>query len=330
MKNSLRNNGSLESIPANSLHQDAVFGRKSFNKFMSAVGLMMLLLVGSLSFGQINSSMQVRGDINSFNGDNMTYRSTPTASWTTTILASSTNATSNFLFTPSSSYNPKWGAGSAISMNTKSTVYANGANSTYNQTSGKYYTFIMTDIGGGNNTSAYIFETSATPVSVSTVTQSVLASSVTVGQTVTITATTSATLPTGQGVFLRYTTDNFNSSTVVNMTGSSSTYTANIPSAANTANATVKYYVFTSGGTTPPAAADCDLATINLNNNSGSNYSYTVNTPTTVYLHNFNDITSAVTPPYTTNPTATSGTPTGVFASNLSNSSWTNGTARTF
>ena len=54
MKNSLRNNGSLESISVDSLHQDAVFGRKSFNKFVSALGLMMLLLVGVSSFGQTN------------------------------------------------------------------------------------------------------------------------------------------------------------------------------------------------------------------------------------------------------------------------------------
>ena len=42
--------------------------------------------------------------------------------------------------------------------------------------------------------------------------------------------------------------------------------------------------------------------------------------PVVLYLHNFND--GATSSPYNTSPTSTSGTPTGVFNSNLSSSSW--------
>ncbi len=90
----------------------------------------------------------------------------------------------------------------------------------------------------------------------------------------TITATLSDALSTGQGVYLRYTTNNFSTSTIVEMTGSSTSYTASIP--AQSAGATVKYYLFTSGSGLTISHADADLYTINLWNNSNSNYSYIV------------------------------------------------------
>ncbi|MGJ8744146.1 T9SS type A sorting domain-containing protein [Polaribacter sp.] len=96
------------------------------------------------------------------------------------------------------------------------------------------------------------------------------------GQTNTITAALNTSLPVGQGVYLRYTTDNFATSTVVGMTGSGVVYTADIPSAINTVSANVSYYVFTSGSAPTIAENDADWYTINLNNNSGTNYSYTV------------------------------------------------------
>lgn len=116
--------------------------------------------------------------------------------------------------------------------------------------------------------------------SVSTVTQSPISSSVYSGNSVTVTATLSGAFATGQAVYLRYTTNNFSSSTVVKMTGSETTYTASIPAQVQGTN--VKYYVFTSGdgtvgSTDGPSSdgSDADYRTINLND-GGSNYSYTV------------------------------------------------------
>jgi hypothetical protein len=268
---------------------------------------------GHSSQAQIQATMAVRGDINTFGNSAMTYRSSLAQTWIATVQATATNGAAAFLFANNGSFSPKWANGGAVSFNTKSMWFASGADGTYNQTNGNFYTFICQDQNGGTNSQGYVFQTTATPVSVSTVTQSVLASSVTVGQAVTITATTSASLPAGQGVFLRYSTNAFSTSTVVNMTGSGSTYTASIPGTTNTAGANVVYYVFTSGGITPPAAADCDLATININNNSGSNYSYTVATPAAIYIHAFEGATAT---PYVAVP--------GTLNANLSGSSWAN------
>jgi len=87
----------------------------------------------------------------------------------------------------------------------------------------------------------------------------------------------SGALPTGQAVYLRYTTDNWTTSSVSTMTGSGTSYTAYIGTQA--LNTVVKYYVFTSGSGLTIAPADADLYTINWNAgslNGGSNYSYTV------------------------------------------------------
>lgn len=97
------------------------------------------------------------------------------------------------------------------------------------------------------------------------------------GQAVTISATATAALPTGQGLYLRYTTDNFATSTIVPMVFSTgSTYTASIPGSANAASNNLRYYVFTSGSGLTIAPADADFYTINLQNNGGFNFSYNV------------------------------------------------------
>lgn len=113
---------------------------------------------------------------------------------------------------------------------------------------------------------------------VASVAQSPLASDVHAGQSVTVTATLSGAFSTGQSAYLAYSSDNFSSRTIVEASGSGTTYTATIPALVNTLGTTVKYYLFTSG---PGLAGNMDNTTadwytINLNNNSGSNYQYTV------------------------------------------------------
>lgn len=117
------------------------------------------------------------------------------------------------------------------------------------------------------------FEVQGAVQSVSSVTRS--PSTVPASMPVTVTATTSGTVNTGQAVYLRYTTNAWSTSTVVQMTGTGTTYTASIP--AQSASTSVQYYVFTSGTANVASnGSNADLYTINLNNNSGSNYSYTV------------------------------------------------------
>lgn len=110
--------------------------------------------------------------------------------------------------------------------------------------------------------------------SVSSVTRDI--STVYPGQSITVTANLSGSFSAGQGVYLRYTTNNYTASTIVEMTGSGTTYTANIPANINVPGAAISYYIFTSGDGLTISHANADFFTINLNNNSGANYNYTV------------------------------------------------------
>ncbi len=154
----------------------------------------------------------------------------------------------------------------------------------------------MSDCGSGaffincpNTTDNYVFKTpngdvskdllyfrvQGTIRSVATVTQSPLDTFVTECHKTTVTATLDGALALGQEVYLRYTKDNFVNSVVVKLTGSGTTYSAEIPSSFNTALANVSYYVFTSGTITPSGDA-ADFYTINYNTNGGLNYTYSV------------------------------------------------------
>nr|MBP8034645.1 G8 domain-containing protein [Bacteroidia bacterium] len=178
-------------------------------------------------------------------------------------------------------YGPSGTSDVQINMNTETAL------TNWNSSAGKAYYFATTNAykyiiksNGNNSMNVICFEIQGAVQSVSTVTRSV--ASPTNVDVVTVTATLGAAFNTGQAAYLRYTTNAWGSSTVVPMTGSGTTYTANIP--AQTGGTTVSYNVFTSGSasgvstnlTTTPSKSD--WYTININNNSGSNYSYTVTT----------------------------------------------------
>lgn len=137
--------------------------------------------------------------------------------------------------------------------------------------------YVFKTRGGGNppsNPNFVTFRVEGAVHSVSSVSRS--PSSVFPGQEVTVTATLSNNFNNGQAVYLRYTTNNYASSTIVAMTGTGTSRTATIPASANAAGANLSYYVLTSGSGLTIAHADADFFTINLNNNSNSNYNYTV------------------------------------------------------
>ena len=143
-----------------------------------------------------------------------------------------------------------------------------------NVTSTSHNYIFKTLNAGTNPTGDFVFFRIEGDVrSVSGVTQDV--SNPITDDNVVVTANLDGALATGQSVYLRYTTDGYASSTIVEMTGSGPSYSATIPAAANTYGTAVSYYTFTSGSGLTIASGDADLFTINLNNNGGSNYGYT-------------------------------------------------------
>lgn len=128
--------------------------------------------------------------------------------------------------------------------------------------------------GINNSPEVVVFEVQGEIRNVSLVSQLPASSGVTAASSVAITANTSGVLSNGQGVYLRYTTNNWASSTILPMTGSNITYNATIPALPSGTN--VKYYIFTSGAGLTIPHQNADWFTINGNTNNSNNFQYTV------------------------------------------------------
>lgn len=148
----------------------------------------------------------------------------------------------------------------------------NGSNPdmNFNHVQNKYYAFKW-----NGNDRGVVFQLSGAPVDINVVNRAPTTPNS--SESVDVTLTTGGTPPGEQTFFLRYTTDNFASSTVLQMTGSGTSYSATIPAQAQ--GTMVTYYTFSSANTSSVAPGDADLMTITYNTNGGSNYSYTVVAP---------------------------------------------------
>ncbi len=151
-------------------------------------------------------------------------------------------------------------------------------------TGGSYYTFNITEKSTPTNVineDMAILETSYNPVSITSVSR--LPLSPRSIDSVVVTANTSAALSAGEFVYLRYSTNSsFTTSTVVPVTMTGTSGTAKIPPQAN--GSTIFYYVFSSNRTFSQLTSQAstygqgayNMLTLNINNNSAANYSYTV------------------------------------------------------
>jgi trimeric autotransporter adhesin len=193
-------------------------------------------------------------------------------------------------------YTPADATGIAYALNTV-TVPSTVVNSArYNSASGgtdgnlaalansTYYTVNIQENAGSDNLSA-IWGTTFNPVTFSGISQIPAAGSVNPGNPVDVNITSSATLGSGENVYVRYSTNGFVTSSVVQATFALTTGFATIPGLPSGTN--VSYYIFSSSrtlaqlativGTAGIGQAGYDMATLNLENNAGTNYSYTVN-----------------------------------------------------
>ncbi|HNW91179.1 MAG TPA: hypothetical protein PKN48_16085, partial [Bacteroidales bacterium] len=223
------------------------------------------------------------------------YDILPSMPWTTSMMAdrgvtmatliqSSATATMTFLFNNASfTYNPKWcGSTTDFSRNVNQ-KYNDGA---YHYTIGGwdhnltcpvqslyFYTAIIGKNAGSNNNFS-IVETSYYPVSISSVAQSP-ASNVLPGNAVDITVTLSSAKNTGEYVFVRYTTDNWATSSFLPITSFNASFQGTVAIPGQAGNTTVSYYALTTNQAAPDVAT-IDYFTLSIKNNSNSNYSYTV------------------------------------------------------
>ncbi|MBM3435088.1 MAG: hypothetical protein FJY07_02595 [Bacteroidetes bacterium] len=225
-------------------------------------------------------------------GGRVTKISTGTARWQTIFSVASSGAdlvggNYNWLFTSGSTGNPwsnKW-ANVTVSINTvQSYTYNSGSDNNISITNGKYYCMNWKDLGY-TGTSAIFMELSASPITITSVSQAGYLDGSTYyappsGQVITITL--SASKCAEEQIYVRYSTDGWTTDNFVLATGSGTSYSATIP--AQSVGTSVNYYVLSSA-LTYSVGGDLDnnpdLCTIKYNNNTGSNYSYTVANPRT-------------------------------------------------
>jgi hypothetical protein len=193
--------------------------------------------------------------------------------------------------TGSPDYNSNWRpytGSNTLSVNTYiPTSFANGAK--YNTggggsdgllpaiTSGNYYTFNVSNNAAVDNT-MQLLETSFNPVTINASSQFPKATLVNANAAVTVTITTSSAPSSGENVFLRYTTNSYTTSTIVQFTFVGTTGTAIIPALA--ATTAVSYYTYSSNKSLASINSDVttygqtahDMSTLNI----GTGNSYTV------------------------------------------------------
>ena len=196
------------------------------------------------------------------------------------------------------SYNPVWRpyTTNLLSINNFIDVgFANGAR--YNTgggvsgqlpaiTANNYYTFNVTKLAGVDN-QMQLLETNFNPSLITAVTQSPTAAAVANNNMVAVTVTMATPPAVGENVFIRYTTNGFTSSTLLQCAFIGNKGMAYIP--CQSAGTTLQYYVLSSNETfagimsdvTAYGAIGYDLATLNFNTNGGANYSYTVGAAST-------------------------------------------------
>ncbi len=176
-----------------------------------------------------------------------------------------------FLFTrgPSSDYyTNKWADG-IFTVNTITNLTLNGTNNnTITLSDNKYYVINWKNTGYAD-TRAIFSELNTAPVSITNVSQDISVPDPLQDVTVICDNTPS------ENVYLRYTTDNWSSSSIILCSFSGTTGTAIIPGQSEGTN--VDYYIFTTVISNP--VSNFNLITINFDNNSGNNYSYSVSVP---------------------------------------------------
>ncbi len=183
--------------------------------------------------------------------------------------------TYGFLFTSgpaTSPWNNKW-TDVRVQLNTVQTYTwhndGGGGNDTITLNADKWYVMNFKDLGY-TNTQAVFMELSSRPAFIDSV---VFTPDYPIdSDTVMVKVYPDTVLPAEQKIYLRYTVDGWNTSSIVLCHNAGSYYLGKIPP--YPAGTEVNFYVMTTVMDNP--SSDFDLITISFDNNSGQNYQYTV------------------------------------------------------
>jgi len=245
------------------------------------LALFTVCIVSVSVFAQSQPTMFCRGGLFSSAYLAMTNIALPNGSgndyiWVSPAQAASSSGNYNLSYNISSTTSNAgkyWGDNNAtVSVNSNVSFLVSSADAHWVIVSGRKYIFTLKDVASGTNSTGYIFEFTGTPVTITSVSNSLAMENI----PVTVTANLSGSLVSNQAVYVRWSTSsNFSNSTVTQMTGSGSTYAASITGEPGSTN--IYYYCFSSG-VSGLTAANCNPATINAT--TVKSYLVNGNTPT--------------------------------------------------
>jgi hypothetical protein len=226
----------------------------------------------------------VRGQINGWGTNWMATNAAFTGDtrWMATVTCTQTWTNAGFKIDLRGDWTTNWGTGtmstnavinSTIGQGHKNTATgSDGGNLTYaGQTNGMRFTFRM----DGDHTWLYrpyvIMATTNDPVGVTNVT----ATSASAGTNAVAVTSQLSAAPSGERVYVRYTTNSFSTWSAL-ATGAVSGTTATMMIPGQPSGRTVKYYVLTSTMPTNLLVANYDLCTLRGNTSGGTNFTYLV------------------------------------------------------
>ena len=259
-------------------------------KKLITLALCFMLLLTSSALSWVNDDVKVDGEINSWSDSTMSKDDLGTEVWKITIQASADDSSMEYLY-QNWSYGNKWTDASPTAKDSVANVTfhndGGGANDVLaNVANGNYYTFRFLDSGYADS-KGLVMETSSQPSLITDVSDTANAQrEVQSGVATTVTITLNQNKVSEEKIYVRYTSNNWTSSSFVLATGDTNIWEADIPgmtgSAANTT--TADYYVLTTTLSSGSELSDnADLVTISFDNNSGNNYAlYVIPEPMTI------------------------------------------------
>ena len=248
---------------------------------MNIKRILILLIIPIFAFAQLDNALKLHPEMNGWNTDTMSLHANIGANiWRTTIQATANDDTSEFLLMNHDWANRWLGE---LSLNSVDSLDWYTSDPEFNAkiitpvTENNYYTFRMKD-NGYSNTVGVVLETSAPPVNITDV--SLSPDTVLAEDEVTVNITLDNSPCAEEIIYVRYTTDNWQSHNFVEATGSGTDYTATLP--AQSPGTNLNLYVLTTTlnwSNSNDLENYPDLMSLRTNTNSGNNYSYAVNSP---------------------------------------------------
>ncbi len=244
-----------------------------------AIVIALTITLSSSLFAWVNDDVKVSGEINGWADGTMSHDSLGTEVWEVTIQATADDSSMEYLY-QNWGYGNKWTDASSTALDTVANVTfhndGGGANDVLaNVVNGNYYTFRFLDSDYADSKAA-VMETSSQPSSITGVGDTANPQrEVQAEVATTVTITLNQNKVSEEKVYVRYTSNNWVSSTFVLATGNTNIWEADIPgmpgSEVNTT--TAEYYVLTttlSPGT--DLSDNTDLVTLSHDTDGGSNY----------------------------------------------------------